>query len=92
MELPAFDSVVSMSNSHDNSVSLGVLYPSRDLQAVGQTFRENDQGVVAGCDEGVGKSLEHALVVVENAIGFPMHEFWGPDDFSSKGLAYRLVT
>jgi hypothetical protein len=36
--------------------------------------------------------LEHALVVVENAIGFPMHEFWGPDDFSSKGLADRLVT
>ena len=64
----------------------------RDLQAGGKALSLDQQAVVAGRLEGIRKIPEEGSPVVVDQRGFPVHEASGPNDPSTKGRPYALVS
>ena len=80
-----------MPNPHNNPISVSVVHPSRNLQAIRQAFWQNDQRVVSGCNERILDAGKHTSIVVLNSIRLSMHQFWGSHDFAAKSLPNRLM-
>src|SRR5581483_3650038 len=87
MELDPFHRKGLMTDPHD----LPILAGRGDLETIGDRFFFNDQRVVAGGSERIGKPLEYAFAVVGDLAGFPMHQLFGPDDIPAKSEADALV-
>src|SRR5262245_16090533 len=88
MELHAMHRQRAMLHRHDQPV-IGL---GGDMQAVRQRRAVDDQRVIAGGLEGLGRALEHALAGVGDHRQLAVHELGRPLDVAAKGLADRLVT
>lgn len=87
MELYAPYGEFAVAQPHD--FALGGL--GGDLEAVGEGLALDDEGVVAGGGEALGKSAEKVLAVVADGGGLAVHETVGTDDFASEMLSDGLV-
>ncbi len=88
MELDAFEFEAAMADGHDDAVG--------SFRGDGEIARKrsalNDQGVIAGGGEGIGKFAEDALAVVLNGTGFAVEEARSANDASTERGADGLMT
>lgn len=88
VELDPLGWMLSMSNTHDFSV----VAPGSYLKALGQARFIHHERVIAGGEERGGESRKYARTGVLHRGGLPVHDLGGPDNRSSKDLAYGLMS
>ena len=91
MELHADDWKLLMADGHDFLLAIRRFGPGGDDKVGIQGIRADDEAVVAGGGEGIGKALEDPLPVVVNLVRLAMHQPFGPDDDAAGRLADGLM-
>ncbi len=71
---------------------IGVIGPGAGCQVIGERVFGDDQAVVSGGQEGIGKSLEESFAGVSDVGDFPVHQPRGWHDLSSESFGDRLVS
>ena len=87
VELDAFDFVATMTEAHDDAV---VGFGS-DGEFARQGFSFDNQRVITGGGERVGKFAENAFAVVMDLAGLAVEKLRGTNDFPAEGGADGLV-
>ena len=92
MKLYAFNVQCKVPDAHDFiQIPRIILCPGSDFQAIGQGSLFDDQGVITGGGERIGKPFKHADIVMINRWGFTVHDVFGMDNIAAKGIAYALM-
>ena len=92
MKLYAFNIKLFVAHTHDFiQFARCILSPGGYFQAIGQGGLFDDQGMVTGGGERINKPFEHTEIMMINMRGFAVHDVFGVDDMTAKGIAYALM-
>ena len=92
MKLHAFNVQGFMPDAH-NFIQFArfILCPGGYFQAIGQGGLFDNKGMITGGGEGIGQAFKYALIVMINRRGFAVHNAFGMDNITAKGIAYTLM-
>ena len=87
MELNAPDGKLPVANTHN----LSFVGAGGDQKAFREGFGLDEEGVVAGCDQGVGQALEQVLLLVPDRGSLAVHDSVRPSNSGPERLPDTLV-